>query len=270
MHKKKEKARSNFTLIELLIVIAIIAILAAMLLPALNQARAKAHDIVCKNNLANIGQMFNMYLIDYDGFAPSFSMKNSNGQERYWSTFMAGCEEISNQDPASSESIQAWMTSNQKWKIFTCPTYEQSCGEIEVHPVGRTSYGLNIFFSNSSANNSGWTAAEREANFNTKIHGSMGTNEPIIADVMPSANASEGGLYLQFKHGNFPYGFGTYHASPGVQTYSWGVSFSSRIGLANALWLDGHVASTRATDLMQRVTPAKTLEQFMYEGNTLE
>ena len=64
------KQKSIFTLIELLIVIAIIAILASMLLPALNSARAKARNIACVSNLKQNGIMFHEYCGENNEYAP--------------------------------------------------------------------------------------------------------------------------------------------------------------------------------------------------------
>ena len=63
----RRKNFHNFTIIELLIVIAVIAILAALLLPALNKARGRAQSISCTSNLKQLCMGFNLYAGDNGG-----------------------------------------------------------------------------------------------------------------------------------------------------------------------------------------------------------
>lgn len=66
-----EKSRLKFTLIELLVVIAIIAILAAILLPALNSARARGQAATCVNNVEQISFGITGYLNDWEDIFPA-------------------------------------------------------------------------------------------------------------------------------------------------------------------------------------------------------
>jgi prepilin-type N-terminal cleavage/methylation domain-containing protein len=61
------KQEKGFTLIELLVVIAIIAILTAILFPVFSQAREKARQTQCTNNLKQCGMTLMLYAEDNDG-----------------------------------------------------------------------------------------------------------------------------------------------------------------------------------------------------------
>src|SRR3954463_10193494 len=68
---KSERVKAAFTLIELLIVIAIIAILAALLLPVLGRARESGRSAACLSNLHQIGIALQLYVQDNENILPT-------------------------------------------------------------------------------------------------------------------------------------------------------------------------------------------------------
>jgi prepilin-type N-terminal cleavage/methylation domain-containing protein/prepilin-type processing-associated H-X9-DG protein len=77
--------KRNFTLIELLIVIAIIAILAAMLLPALNKAREKARSSSCLSQIRQISTAMMIYKDDHEDY---YVYAGGDGADLGWSYTM--------------------------------------------------------------------------------------------------------------------------------------------------------------------------------------
>ena len=60
----------RFSLIELLVVVAIIGMLSVLILPALGQAMKKAQSSVCKNNLKQLALALEMYVDDNGDYYP--------------------------------------------------------------------------------------------------------------------------------------------------------------------------------------------------------
>lgn len=80
--------RSAFTLIELLVVISIVAILIALLLPALGAAREASNDIDCKNEFRQISLMFSMFGNDHEGRLPAAYVSSWEGPEDWQKVWM--------------------------------------------------------------------------------------------------------------------------------------------------------------------------------------
>ncbi len=141
--------KDRFTLIELLIVIAIIALLAAMLLPALRRAKKKAMEAQCNNQLKQMGVAEALYMDDYEEhFTPAASAWN---QGPTWDDNLAQYMAMGLSDAQIREnplSTYTALTENNPWH---CPCDTEP-------PVGaayfRRSYSFNssTFWSRTPGN----------------------------------------------------------------------------------------------------------------------
>jgi prepilin-type N-terminal cleavage/methylation domain-containing protein/prepilin-type processing-associated H-X9-DG protein len=232
----------GFTLIELLVVVSIIAVLLAIMMPAMRKIKEVARDTSCKSNLKNIGLAVAMYLDDYSRKIPD--TRSSNGF--LW-----------------KDASGAWMqagVSNAYWgiyykdylketKIFGCPSlqrapegliYSYSGFSDPSKVIQHAAYGLNHHSKNRGRNTN--TIKRPDEMIYCTDHAEprpeCGADDAFHNNDRPGTNnltsyrpgGSRATYYRQIFRHNTRY--------PDVDRTG---------GRANILWLDGHVTHLEET-----------------------
>lgn len=144
-----KEMRRAFTLIELMVVIGIIAILAAILFPVFARAKAAAKKTACISNLRQIGDGILMYMSDYDDIFPHAVDASDKWAPQIWDPFPSFQAEIPNM-PLMPDALQPYTKSKE---IFHCPSDsgmhvldDHFPVPFEVRPSMYEIYGSSYFF----------------------------------------------------------------------------------------------------------------------------
>jgi prepilin-type N-terminal cleavage/methylation domain-containing protein len=134
MAMRRWAAPQGFTLVELLVVIAVIAILAALLLPALSRARARADAVTCLNNTRQLAIAVVLYVDDHDGALPyNMILAGSNYRSSLnWANNVLTRDlnsDNTNLDTLTQASLGAYVSRNTA--LFHCPA-DQSMSDVQL------------------------------------------------------------------------------------------------------------------------------------------
>jgi prepilin-type processing-associated H-X9-DG protein/prepilin-type N-terminal cleavage/methylation domain-containing protein len=228
------KKKTAFTLVELLVVISVIALLIAILMPALSAANMQARGVVCRSNLRQLVLANNGYATENDGcfVAAAPDMWNNSGYRR-WHGVRNNLDEPF--DPRRGPLVR-YLTDG---KVKECPggvefvkaddwdvSFEQGCG----------GYGYNMAYLGSRFSHGG-LGFEQSYSLTASVAEVARPSETLMfAD---SAMSTDGKTLIEYSFAEPP--FAVYNGQVITSFYmSPSIHFRHR-GSANAGWADGHV-----------------------------
>jgi len=132
-----------FTLLELLVVIALIALLSALLLPALTRSKASAKRIQCVSNLRQLGIATHLYWDDNASICFRYGGTPTNGGQLYWFGWMGPGSEGERQFDPGQGALFPYLRGRG---VELCPAFNYYLSQFKAKSTNSTyGYGYNRY-----------------------------------------------------------------------------------------------------------------------------
>ncbi len=211
-----------FTLIEMLVVIAIISILAALLMPALSVARSHARSTRCRSRLNNIGQALYAYTVDHNEMLP--------GIGDYTGTWFFGSTEGPDKPVNFHKGYLSLYVSNSD-EVWQCPEF--GWGNYVPRAKGpSTGYAYNYHYLNYLVEEGDWS--DPDYKYWWKGRGLTIVKKPSNTVLFGDSATNWMGPLQE-----------NWFWTPPSQALLWGEAYTHfrHRRTANVLWVDGHVST---------------------------
>lgn len=239
------KCRKMFTIIELLVVVSVIAILAAILLPALNSARSKAKEMSCKNHLKQLALTQIQYSNDYNNYmVVRMHFPGTTTSVNWLAMFTSRNSQITNAGQTERPPFSQKLYAELPLKITGCPADRNYA---TIMQYSHAEYGM-LLPQKQLGLVMGKTAGEaidkrRVANVGSFVTNSSTADGSQIAYFLPGMKMPSGvSIFAETVNSNQADMRGTWFFDPTYLSYNYGV-YLRHNGRANSGFADGHVAS---------------------------
>jgi len=139
---------AGFTLVELLVVIAVIAILASILLPALANGKAAAKRIQCVDNLRQLGLATQMFWDEHDDLTFRYLNGATNGGRLYWFGWLKPGPEGTREFDPTQGALYPYL---QGTGVEICPSLDYGSSIYKYKAQGAAyGYGYNLYLGQTS------------------------------------------------------------------------------------------------------------------------